>query len=197
MTIAVEQPRPPRRKLWTTDEYNQLVAKGVFQGQRLYLFRGELIEMSPQYHPHAFAVTELTDALQIAFGIRQGFKVRIQLPFEVSGDSEPEPDALVCTDAQHLRIPHPNQAVLVVEVADSSLALDREKAIEYAVARVPEYWIVDVNRRCVEIYRNPAPDAATQGALRYPPPTIVGADGAIELLAKPGVPIPVAQFFHD
>ena len=197
MTIAVEQPRPPRRKLWTTDEYNQLVAKGAFQGQRLYLFRGELIEMSPQYHPHAFAVTELDDALRLVFGIRQGFKVRIQLPFEVSDDSEPEPDAVVCTEAQHLRIPHPNQAILVVEVADSSLALDREKAIEYAAAGVPEYWIVDVNRRCVEVYRNPAPDAANQGALRYPPPAIVGADGAIELIAKPGVPIPVAQFFHD
>jgi Uma2 family endonuclease len=197
MTIAVEQPRPPRRKLWTTDEYNQLVEKGVFQGQRLYLFRGELIEMSPQYHPHAFAVTELDDALRLVFGIRQGFKVRIRLPFEASDDSEPEPDALVCTEAQHLRRPHPNEAILVVEVADSSLALDREKAIEYAVARVPEYWIVDVNQRRVEVYRNPAPDPANQGSLRYPPPTIVGADGAIELLAKPGVPIPVAQFFHD
>jgi Uma2 family endonuclease len=197
MTIAVEQPRPPRRKLWTTAEYNQLVAKGVFQGQRLYLFRGELIEMSPQYHRHAFAVTELDDALRLAFGIRQGFKVRIQLPFEVSEDSEPEPDALVCTEPQHLRIPHPNQAILVVEVADSSLALDREKAIEYAAARVPEYWIVDVNQRHVEVYRNPAPDAANQGAFRYPRPTIVGAEGAIELLAKPGVPIPVSQFFHD
>ena len=59
MTIAVEQPRSPRRKLWTTQEYNQLVEKGVFQGQRLYLFRGELIEKPPQYHPHAFAVTGL------------------------------------------------------------------------------------------------------------------------------------------
>jgi Uma2 family endonuclease len=194
MTVVEQQPVPPRVKRWTTHEYNSLVERGVFQGQRLYLFRGELIEMSPQYHPHAFAITELTDVLHLAFGIRQGFKVRIQLPFEVPGDSVPEPGALVCTEAQSGRHPHPNEAVLVVEVADSSLALDREKAVEYAAAGVPEYWIIDVSRKCVEVYRTSTVGSTTRA---YLPPTIVDASGSIELLAKPGTAIPVSQFFHD
>src|SRR5690349_5783719 len=160
MTIAVRQPRPieqpppPHVKYWTKSEYNAMVERGAFQGQRFYLFRGELIEMSPQYHPHAFAITELDDALRIVFGVRKGFKQRIQLPFDTPGDSMPEPDALVCTEAQNLRVPHPNEALLVVEVADSSLSKDREKALEYAAAKVPEYWIIDVNNRRVEVYRD-------------------------------------------
>jgi Uma2 family endonuclease len=195
MTLAEQQPPPPRVKRWTKREYNDLVAKGAFSGQHIYLFRGELIEMSPQYRPHAFAVTALNEVLHLAFGIRQGFKLRPQLPFEVPGDSMPEPDLLVCTDAQHLRVPHPDQAVLVIEVADSSLRDDHEKALEYAGAQVPEYWIVDVNRRQVELYRHPAPDATARHGFRYPPPQIIAATESIELLSKPGAAIAVAELF--
>jgi Uma2 family endonuclease len=197
MGVTDLQPPPPRVKRWTKREYNDLVERGAFQGQRVYLFRGELIETSPQYHPHAFAVTELTDVLHLAFGIRQGFKVRIQLLFDTPGPSMPEPDGLVCTEAQGLRVPHPCEAVLVVEVADSSLAIDREKALDYAAARVPEYWIIDVNNRCVEVYRNSVADPTAPQGFRYPPPTVVAKGGVNELLAKPGSTIPVDQFFHD
>jgi Uma2 family endonuclease len=196
MTIAIDQPPPPRVKRWTKREYNEMVARGAFEGQRLYLFRGELIEMSPQYRPHAFAITELTEILLLIFGIRKGFKVRIQLPFETPGESMPEPDALVCTDAQFQYHPHPKEALLVIEVADSSLALDREKAFDYAAARVPEYWIVDVNNRRIEVYRNPVADPKAPFGFRYPPPTFVDVTGSVEPLAKPGSAYRIAQIFQ-
>lgn len=192
---VLQQPPPPRLKRWTKREYNDLVARGVFSGQRIYLFRGELIEMSPQHQAHAHAVTELNEALHLAFGIGSGFKVRPQLPFEVPGDSMPEPDLLVCTDAQHRRSPHPNEALLVVEVADSSLREDREKALEYAAAQVPEYWIVNVIRRQVEVYPLPVPDPTAPAGFRYPPPRIVEAHESIEPVSKPGASIAVAQLF--
>jgi Uma2 family endonuclease len=196
MTLAIDQPPPPRPKHWTKREYSELVEMGGLRGQRVYLFRGQLIERSAQYHAHAIAIAELTDALHLVFGIRQGYKVRIQLPFDVPGESMPEPDGLVCTEAQNLRHPHPNEAVLVVEVADSSLALDREKALEHAAARVPEYWIIDVNRRCVEVYRDPTPDPTALHGLRYKAPMVVDIAGSIGPLAKPRAKVPVAQFFH-
>jgi Uma2 family endonuclease len=197
MSVVIDQQPPaPRLKRWTKQEYNDLVERGAFRGQHVYLFRGELIEMSPQYHPHAFAVTKLNSALLRAFGLDAGFECRIQLPFDVPGETMPEPDALVCTVEQNLRIPHPNQALLVVEVSDSSLAGDREKALEYAAAGVPEYWIVDVSRRLVEVYRNPAADATTPLGFQYGRPALLEANATIEPLAKPGAVIAIAQFFH-
>lgn len=192
---AEAEPPPPRRKLWTKDEYNKLVELGAFEGQRIYLFRGEIIEMPPQYQPHAFAVSRLNKALGKAFGLDTGFEIRIQLPFETPGQSMPEPDALVCTEAQNLRHPHPNEALLVVEVSDTSLASDREKGLEYAATGVREYWIVDVKNRRVEVYRDPVADSAAPFGFRYPLPKSVDAGGAIEPLARPGSSVDLAELF--
>ena len=196
MTIAIDQPPPPHVKRWTKREYNELVERGAFQGQHVYLFRGELVEMSPQYHAHAFAVTRLTKALVVAFAADGSHEVRIQLPFETPGESMPEPDALICTAAQNLRRPHPNQAILVVEVSDSSLTNDRQKALEYAAAQVPEYWVVDLNARQVEVYRDPIKDPTTLLGYRYAPPMIVPAGESLTPLSKPEAKIAVAQLLH-
>ena len=75
------------------------------------------------------------------------FRVRIQNPFDAPGESMPEPDGAVVTHEQMRRRPHPDAALLLVEVADSSLELDREKAWEYPAASVPEYWIVNMRDR--------------------------------------------------
>jgi Uma2 family endonuclease len=194
MTLAIDQiSLAPRVKRWTKREYNELVQLGVFRSQRVYLFRGEIIEMSPQLRPHAYAVLQLTHALFRLYSADGDEKIRIQLPFDAPGDTMPEPDALVCTTSQNSRDPHPDSALLAVEIADSSLGADREKAFEYAAAQIPEYWIIDTNWRRVEVYRAPAPDAPHR--FRYPTPAVVDANGAIEPLSKPGSSISVGQFF--
>jgi Uma2 family endonuclease len=195
MTLMSSQPPRPHLKRWTKREYNRLTELGAFDGQKVYLFRGSLIEMSPQHHPHAFAVTKLTNALFAAFGVNGGYDIRIQLPFDVPGESMPEPDGLVCTAPQGLRQPHPNEALLAVEVADSSLEEDRDKAFEYAAASVPEYWIIDVHNRQVELYRDPIPDKSTELGARYSTLRLLNPSDSIELLARPGVSISLAQVF--
>lgn len=196
MTLGIDQiSLSPHVKRWTKREYNELVQLGVFRSQRVYLFRGEIIEMSPQLKPHAYAVLMLTHALFRTYGADGGYLIRIQLPFDAPGDTMPEPDGLVCTADQNNRDPHPNQAILAVEVADSSLAADRDKASEYAAALIPEYWIIDTARRRIELYRTPVSDLRESLQFHYASSTIVEAGGHIEPPGKPNSKIEVAQFF--
>ena len=81
-------------------------------------------------------------------------RVRCQLPFIASDASEPEPDVAVVPVADY-RQAHPDRAFLIVEVANSSHKVDHLKADLYAAAAVPEYWIVDVPGRSIEVRTDP------------------------------------------
>jgi hypothetical protein len=81
--------------------------------------------------------------------------VRVQSPLALSDDSEPEPDIAVVPAAEYRRA-HPTQALLVVEVADTSVQKDRGiKTALYATADIPEFWLVNLIDRVVEIHRTP------------------------------------------
>jgi Uma2 family endonuclease len=83
--------------------------------------------------------------------------------------SEPEPDlAVLPGSARDFDEAHPATALLVVEVAESSVSFDRRrKSGLYARARIQEYWIVNLVRRRLEVYRDPAPDPQAQLGWRY------------------------------
>jgi len=122
---------------------------------RVELIDGEILTMAPQKSPHATAVRLAEEALRAAFG--QGFEVRPQLPLALTEASEPEPDLAVVAGApRDYRDAHPSTALLVVEVAESSLPFDRSvKRALYARAGIREYWIVDLAERALEVYRTP------------------------------------------
>jgi len=144
--------RPLRRV-----EYDQLVALGVFQDERVELLDGALYAMSPIGIPHNFAVQELTELLILALHGRA--KVRPQMSFAASELSEPEPD-LTITPLVPWDTEQANQAHLIIEVAESSLAIDRgRKRRLYASCGVPEYWIVNLPERCIEVYTAPVGNA--------------------------------------
>lgn len=147
-----------RTKLWTRDEYERLVRTGAFAPDaRVQLIQGEIIEVTPQSAAHATAVQRLQKALTPIFA--KGYHTRAQLPLALPPDvhSEPEPDlAVVPGTIDDYRDAHPSTAALVVEVADTSLEFDRtRKAALYASAGIPEYWILNLVDRRLEIYRNP------------------------------------------
>jgi Uma2 family endonuclease len=121
------------------------------------------------------------------------FDIRVQLPFDAPGDSMPEPNFLVCAIAEGQRHPHPAHATLIIEVADTSLTHDRDKALEYAAAGVPEYWIVDINGRCIEVYRDAVSDPTSALGFRYPPPTVLPVGQSIALKHDPQMSIQVAD----
>ena len=138
------------------EDYDRLVEQGVFDREKVELIRGVIVRMSPQGAPHAGPIELLTEILVPALLGRA--RVRVQLPLIGPDDSEPEPDIAVVAKADHTK-EHPAAAHLVVEVARTSASYDRgTKGPLYAEMGVPEYWIVDVVNRVVEVYREPRGD---------------------------------------
>ena len=168
---------------WTAEQYLALVDEGVLgPDDRVELLEGVIISMAPHDAPHAAGVCRVDRALHRAVG-EKGV-VRIQLSLVVGDRSVPEPDAAVVPgDIADYDRAHPTTALLVVEVADSSLKQDRlTKRAIYAAAGVPEYWIVNLPDDCIELRRNPEPEAR-----RYASVTIARRGETIELGILPDV----------
>lgn len=139
--------RPLRRV-----EYDHLVDLGVFEGEKIELLRGVLVRMSPQGVAHASTIQRMTHLLVLSLGASGRAAIRVQLPLALGDDSEPEPDLAIVEPGDYSEH-HPSRALVIIEVADSSLAIDRgEKAELYASAGIPEYWLVDVGRRLIEVH---------------------------------------------
>jgi Uma2 family endonuclease len=146
--IAPERLRPLSRT-----EFDQLAKIGAFEDERVELLRGAIVVMTPPDPPHSQSVIWVTRLLTQLVGER-GI-VSCQNPLAISDYSEPQPDVAVLRfqDYSH---EHPTWAHLLVEVADSSLRKDRRvKRDIYAEGGVPEYWIVNLVERVVEVYQRP------------------------------------------
>ena len=160
MTAALSQNEDfytQRTKLWTREAYERAVEAGVFRpDERLELIEGEIICKMTMNTPHATGIRLLEKYLNRAFA--EGFDVRSQLPFALNDRSEPEPDiAVVPGSPRDYELEHPAAAVLIVEVSDSTLAADRARKAElYARACIPEYWILNISERTLEVRRLPA-----------------------------------------
>ena len=186
---------PVPTKRWARVEYERLVDRAVFQpGDRVELVGGQLVVREPQGSPHAVAVRLAEDLIRAAFG--SGWEVRGQMPVALDDESEPEPDVAVCAGSPRDYLAgHPSQPALLVEVADASLAFDREhKGSLYARARLPEYWIVNLVDRVLEVHREPGLDAGAQYGWAYRVLLTLGPDEHVTPLAAPSARILVADF---
>lgn len=144
---------PPAPRRLTRAEYHRMGELEFFRGERVQLVDGMVVRMPPIGPPHACIVDRLAELLIPCLVGRA--TVRVQQPLVANDDSEPEPDIAVVPRADYSRH-HPDRALLVVEVAESSLSYDCEtKGALYADAGVSEYWIVDVAGRAIEAYRTP------------------------------------------
>jgi Uma2 family endonuclease len=154
--IVVERARIRTRR-WTRREYDRLVEAGFLrEDDPVELVAGRLLVAEPQHDLHARAVELAAEALREAFG--SGWRIRVQLPLALGAASEPEPDVAVVKGAPRDGPPgHPTTAALLVEVAQTSLHVDRGlKARDYARAGIADYWIVNLVDRVVEVHREPA-----------------------------------------
>lgn len=175
--IAPERVRPLKRS-----EFDQLVALGAFEHENLELLYGVIVRMPPIGAPHSWSVQVLNE--QLTPKLLGRATVRVGLPFAADDASEPQPDVAIAACGDYRR-EHPRALLAAIEVADASLSGDRGiKARLYAEAGVPEYWIVNLRDRVIEVRTGPAAGAYTEVA-------IYRAGEVVRLAAFPDVQIPV------
>ncbi|HLL89478.1 MAG TPA: Uma2 family endonuclease [Tepidisphaeraceae bacterium] len=191
MTLALPEPRLEQGATvhrFNRREYYRMGQSGLFDGRRVQLIDGQIIDMAPQNYRHAATVERLNRLMVRGFGDK--FRVRPQLPVLIDSNSEPEPDIAVVPGSAGQEKDHPRTASLVIEVSDTTLRLDRRKAALYASIKVPEYWIVNLVADCVEVYRGPV---RGDDGWRYDSIRVAGKGETISPLAKPRVKMRVAS----
>lgn len=144
--------------LFTTDEYEQMIAAGVLtEEDRVELISGEIIEMSPINVPHVLCVNALTRLFSRQLGEKA--IVSVQNPIHLDKQSRPRPDVALWrprSDDYAIGLAEPEDIFLVVEVADTSLHFDRTVKLPlYARAGIEEVWLVNLASREIEVYREP------------------------------------------
>jgi Uma2 family endonuclease len=193
LAMALDQPDIKTRR-WTRVEYDRLIEYGVFnEDEHVELLDGLLVVGEPQGSRHSAALVAIQDVLRAAFGA--GFHVRPQLPIALDDLSEPEPDAVVVRGKPwDYRRAHPTTPLLVVEIAVSSLAIDRRlKGALYARAGVTDYWVVNLRDEVVEVYRQPARTRGNRRGRKYRSIRLLRRGAWIAPLAMPKARIAVAD----
>lgn len=181
---------PTHYKL-SIDDYHKLGEVGILnEDSRVELIEGELIQMPPIGGPHMWTVTQLNHLLVLAVG--RSALVSPQSSVTLPPDSESQPDFAVVK-----RIPKRDKSVtantadvlLIVEVSETSLRYDRDIKLRlYAKSGIPEFWVVDVNARQVEVYRDPSGN-------QYREKSIVPSGEFLHIQALPEARIEVAEIF--
>jgi Uma2 family endonuclease len=194
MSVTVGNPalrdEPIRPRRWTREEYYRAADLGLFgPEERLELLDGEIYaKMSPRKPLHTTAVGHAGDVLARLFG--PGFHCRTEQPLVLNDLSEPEPDIVIVPGARfdyQTEHPHAPAALLVVEVADTSLRFDRSRKREaYARAGIPDYWILSLRKRQLELHRDPT-------GSRYRSVTILSEEDTVTPLAAPHTTLRVSD----
>lgn len=161
MAVAIQHPATDptapelELRLFTIDELEAMVRQGIIgQDERVELIEGQIVKMNPQGTGHIWATTAVIEA----FAGRPGLTFTTQGTLQLAERSGPEPDLVILrAQTSRRRRPRPQDALLVVEVANTSLSYDRQtKGTIYAGAHIPEYWIVDLNGERIEVYTEPS-----------------------------------------
>jgi Uma2 family endonuclease len=187
--MAVEVAAARRR--FTREEYYRMAEVGILGPRdRVELIRGEIVEMSPIGRRHGAFVDNLTRLLVLRLADRA--MVRVQGAVALADDTEPQPDLAILRRGA---VPYKDRdawaedALLVIEVAESSLAYDRSTKMRlYAEAGIPEYWVVDCTAETVEVHRGPGPDG-------YRDVSLVASATTLALQAFPDVELRTTDIF--
>jgi Uma2 family endonuclease len=147
---------PQRRSRLTREHVYCLLRAGLLEEGKTELLQGDLVEKVSQNKPHATCARRMTAILEDIFG--RDF-VAVASPVVIDEYNEPEPDIFITENSflSYADNPTADKVRLVVEISHSTLSYDRNgKALLYAKAEIPEYWIVNVEESSVEVFRQPS-----------------------------------------
>jgi Uma2 family endonuclease len=170
------------RHRFSVDEYEQMIEYGILtENARVELIRGEIIAKMAIGDPHAACVKRLNRLFALTVGNRA--LVSVQDPIRLI-DSEPEPDVALLLPRDDFYLsgkPRSDDILLLIEVSDSSLEYDRQVKLPlYAEAGIVEFWIVNLEDSCLEVYRRPG------GTGVYTYLNIFRRGDHVEIVALPG-----------
>jgi Uma2 family endonuclease len=177
----------------TFDEYMRMIADGAFdtlRDRRIELIHGELRTMTPPGPDHSGAI-DWVNEWSVLSPPRGKVTIRVQNPIAIPElDSAPQPD-VVWAKRNDYRDHHPlpDEVLLVIEVADSSLDYDcGDKADLYAAAGIQDYWVVNLQDRVIHVFRSPAAEG-------YQDKQTIKFGEVLRPLAFPAVSISGAELF--
>ncbi len=178
LTQGIIVSRGGRPVRWSLEEFFQMGDSGLLEGRRAQLIEGEIFTVSPMARPHGLVLMKGERALRLLFG--EEFFVQNQMPLPIALGVDPEPDLAVFRGRfEDFVLTHPTEPVLVVEASDTTLRYDQSnKASLYARAGVPDYWIVNIPERRLEIHREPIEDAQSRFFWRYNSRQVLGSDAS-------------------
>ena len=187
--------KAPPLPLWrmTRVRYDRLIDVGIFGSEdRVELLDGLLVVREPQGRRHAAVVVLVRAALEKAFG--PAYHVREEKPIALDEQSEPEPDVVVVPGQPRDYLDaHPSRPVLLVEVAETSLAIDRlRRGGLYARAGIADYWVVNLIDEVLEVYREPIQEPLGQGSWKYRSVRLLRRNAVVTPLAAPRARIRLA-----
>ena len=176
------------RKLWTRQEYRQLITDGYLENGKVELVNGEIWQKMGQGRRHTATVTWISTALGKIFG---PLRLQAQSSLPVAEDGDPEPDGAVLAqtldkyiDEEALLV---SEMLLVVEASNTTLKADLTgKARQYGSAGIPEYWVVDIPSRLLHVFREPT-------ASGYASETVLTTGDEVTPLAAPEAVVRVAD----
>lgn len=155
--MTTEPPKWTDTHHFSIEDYHRMGEAGIFEGQRVELLNGKVVDMSPIKSNHAGTVKHLVRLLSGL--LDESYLLSVQDPIQLGNSSESQPDLAILKfreDFYTRSHPKPEDVLLLIEVADSSLEKDRTVKLPlYASAGIPEVWIVNLPEQQIERYREP------------------------------------------
>jgi len=175
---------------WTVSDYHRLIETGILSNRQVELLQGELVEMPPEGPIHSYVTEGGVHYLRSLF---QGLAVVREAHPITLADSEPQPDVAIVQPPRQRYLqhhPYPQDFFLLIEISKSTLDYDlNDKRKTYALAGIPEYWVVNLKANQIHVFRHPQEADYVE--------TLIITQGTIFPFAFPTIEVSINRFFTD